>query len=73
MADFGQIPSTAKVQPQPFKAAISQDAIDEMKTLIKYGKIATPSYENQQADGRYGITRDWLIEAKDYWLNKYDW
>ncbi|KAG9661475.1 alpha/beta-hydrolase, partial [Aureobasidium melanogenum] len=73
MADYAQIPSTAKVQPKPFKVEIDANDIQSMKHLIAHSKIGPATYENQQTDRRFGMNRDWLIKAKKHWETNYDW
>lgn len=62
-------PSSAK----PFTLNISDQDIDEWRQLLKLSKLAPETWEGSQEDRRYGVTRKWLAEAKDYWLNTYSW
>ncbi|KAH0371222.1 alpha/beta-hydrolase, partial [Aureobasidium melanogenum] len=73
MANYAQVPSTAKVQPKPFKVEIDANEIQSMKHLITHSKIGPATYENQQTDRRFGMNRDWLIKAKKHWETTYDW
>jgi len=73
MADYAQVPSTAKVQPKPFKVEIDANEIQVMKHLLAHSKIGPATYENQQTDRRFGMNRDWLIKAKKHWETTYDW
>jgi microsomal epoxide hydrolase len=73
MADYAQVPSTAKVQPKPFKVEIDANEIQVMKHLLAHSKIGPATYENQQTDRRFGMNRDWLIKAKKHWEATYDW
>lgn len=73
MADYAQVPSTAKAQPKPFKVEIDANEIQVMKHLLAHSKIGPATYENQQTDRRFGMNRDWLIKAKKYWETTYDW
>lgn len=73
MSDFSKPPSTAKVQPKPFKAEIDANAIQSMKHLLAHSKLGPVTYENQQSDRRFGMTRDWLSKAKQHWETTYDW
>lgn len=58
---------------EPFNLHISDEDISEWRQLLKLSKLGPVTYEGQQEDRRYGVTHKWLIDAKDYWLNKYDW
>ncbi|KAF7846051.1 hypothetical protein BT93_L5425, partial [Corymbia citriodora subsp. variegata] len=58
---------------KPFKAEIPEEAISELKQLLKLSKVAPVVYENQQHDRKYGVTRDWLVQAKKHWETDFDW
>lgn len=73
MATYSQTPAGVIVQPKPFKVSIPQPKIDDFQTLLRLSKIAPPTYENLQEDRRYGITARWLSEAKEEWLNNFNW
>lgn len=62
-------PSSAK----PFTLNIPDKEFSEWKQLLELSKIAPETWEGSHEDGRYGVSRGWLIDAKDYWLNQYDW
>lgn len=69
---FETLPENAK-DVKPYTVYIPDEALVEFKALLKASKIAVPSYENTQEDRRYGVPRSWMIDAKEYWLNKFDW
>ncbi|KAJ4982691.1 epoxide hydrolase 6 [Stagonosporopsis vannaccii] len=58
---------------EPFKLSISDADIKSFQQLLKLSPVALPTWESRQEDRSYGVTRQWLHNAKDYWLNKYDW
>ncbi|KAF2789207.1 epoxide hydrolase-like protein [Melanomma pulvis-pyrius CBS 109.77] len=62
-------PSSAK----PFTLNVPDKDFSEWKQLLELSKIAPETWEGSHEDGRYGVSRRWLIDAKDYWLNQYDW
>ena len=47
--------------------------IQDFKTFVKASKIGPETYENLHPDGGFGISRQWLSDAKDAWLNTFDW
>ncbi|KAF9776543.1 hypothetical protein IL306_005252 [Fusarium sp. DS 682] len=69
---YTKIPSGALVEPLLFKVSIADDKIDELKQLVKLGKIAPPTYESTQNEHNYGISHKWLTDAKAAWVN-FDW
>ncbi|CAN9340550.1 unnamed protein product [Alternaria alternata] len=62
-------PDSAK----PFTLNVSDQDISEWRQLLQLSKLAPETYEGRQEDRRFGVSRKWLSDAKDYWLNKYDW
>jgi microsomal epoxide hydrolase len=69
---YTNLPAGVKVKPQPFKVNIPEGKVLEMKQLIKLSKLPPATYESTQEDRRYGVTIQWLEEAKDAWLD-FDW
>lgn len=74
MSDFTKVPSAATLKLRPFKAETSGQSLNDLQTLIKLSPIGPQTWENTTA-GReeYGLQRDWLIKAKDHWLNSFSW
>jgi microsomal epoxide hydrolase len=71
---FTKFPSaSATIRPKPFKVAIPDSKLEELKYLLKYSKLAPNTYESSQEDRKYGITSHWIQEAKDTWENNFDW
>ncbi|KAI8933787.1 hypothetical protein NX059_009495 [Plenodomus lindquistii] len=62
-------PSTAK----PFTLRVSDQDHSEWKQLLQLSKLPPDTWEGRQEDRRFGVSRQWLTDTKDYWLNKYDW
>ncbi len=69
---FSTLPNGANDAIQPFILKTSADAVEELKTLIKYSKIAVPTFENSHKDGKYGTDREWMQKIKEKWLDL-DW
>ncbi|KAH9845569.1 Epoxide hydrolase [Teratosphaeria destructans] len=74
---FDTIPSKASLKIQPFKAHVSQEELDDFKQLVRLSKIGPKTYENQITDVKdftsFGISRQWMEDAKKHWETKYDW
>lgn len=62
-------PSSAK----PFTLNVSDQDLSEWRQLLQLSRLAPDTWEGRQEDRRFGVSRKWLEEAKEYWLNKYDW
>ncbi|OJJ69918.1 hypothetical protein ASPBRDRAFT_678370 [Aspergillus brasiliensis CBS 101740] len=69
---FGNVPSGATVIPSPFQVHVSDEQIEELQLLVKLSKLSPPTYEGLQQDRKYGITNEWLANAKEAWKN-FDW
>jgi microsomal epoxide hydrolase len=55
-------------------AHVDDKKLSDFKTLLELSPIGVPTYENTtRLDGQYGVGRQWLIDMKDTWVNKYDW
>ncbi|PLB38419.1 epoxide hydrolase family protein [Aspergillus candidus] len=70
---FSKLPPTATISPTPFSVSVSDDKLVELHMLVRLSRIAPPTYENSQSDGRFGITSEWLSDTRDKWLNQFDW
>ncbi|EFQ35770.1 epoxide hydrolase [Colletotrichum graminicola M1.001] len=70
---FGSLPGGVLKTPEKFTLRVPDQDLVEFKQLLQLSKIGPETWQNkQQHDGRFGVTRDWLIGAKDAWL-KFDW
>jgi hypothetical protein len=58
---------------KPFKAAVPDSAIESLKKLLALTPIPEPCYENTRPDLRWGIGRDWLVNAVDEWKGSFSW
>ncbi len=64
-ATFTKLPKTATKAIKPFKAAIADEKLQELKQLLDASKIGKDTYETVQQDRKYGITSSWLRDAKE--------
>ena len=59
---------------RPFKAAVSDEALADLKHLLRTARVGPPTLENTtDADPSLGVSRSWVQNAREYWLTKYDW
>ena len=70
---WAKLPFEPSIPIKPFTLDIPRKDIEELQTLIKLSRFVPKSYENSQADGRYGVTHDWMTKAVDVWKNSYNW
>jgi microsomal epoxide hydrolase len=70
---FSKPPSAALVTPTPFQISIPDSALTEMKTLLKYSKLAKLTFENTTTGNYHGVSREWLQRAKSTWEGNFNW
>lgn len=72
---FSIIPESATktIQATPFKLAVQDSKLADLKTLLRLSPVAGPTYEGSQQDRKFGVTTEWVRNAKDKWLNDFDW
>jgi microsomal epoxide hydrolase len=59
---------------QPFEVAIHDAAIADLKQLLRAARIGPETLENTtHGDPSYGVSRSWVLDTREYWLNTYDW
>lgn len=73
MSSWSTIPSKALRQPTPFQVSIPEEQLSDIHKLLELSKIPPVTYESVQGDRKYGITHQWMTEAKQYWLNTFKW
>ncbi|KAF9872909.1 epoxide hydrolase [Colletotrichum karsti] len=73
MYGYAQLPHEASVKVSPFHVAVSRDELQDFHDLIRLSKLGPRTYENSSANGRYGVTYEWMSEAKAYWESRFDW
>ena len=69
---YSKVPSGTTVIPSPFQVHVSDEQIEELQLLVKLSKLAPPTYEGLQQDRKYGITKEWLANAKEAWKS-FEW
>jgi microsomal epoxide hydrolase len=69
---FSTFPGATRRVPKRFKVAVPQDQLDDMINLLKLSKLAPKTYENSMKSQQYGVTRDWMVQAKKAWEN-FNW
>lgn len=73
---FGQVSASAKQQPTPFELHVEDQKLQDLKTLLRLSPVAKETYENLQDDGshgKFGVSRKWIVVAKQYWEEEFDW
>jgi microsomal epoxide hydrolase len=73
MTGFDTPPHGSLDNIKPFELHVSDAKLSDFKQLLKLTPLAPTTYENLQADRRFGVTKEWLTAAKEHWLTKFDW
>ncbi|KAH8744436.1 epoxide hydrolase N terminus-domain-containing protein [Diaporthe sp. PMI_573] len=69
---FGSLPGRVLKTPEKFTLRVPDQDLEEFMQLLKLSKIGPETWYNKQEGGRFGVTREWLTNAKDAWL-RFDW
>lgn len=72
-AGFGIVPSTALSTPERNLVNFPQTELDDLQTLVAASRVGPVTFESLQQDRKYGITTQWLHDAKQAWLNDFSW
>jgi len=70
---FGVLPPNARITPEDFTVAFPQTELDDLRSLITASRVGPETFEGLQQDRKYGITTQWLRDAKTTWLEEFDW
>jgi microsomal epoxide hydrolase len=70
---FGTLPPNARTTPEDFVVAFPQSELDDLPSLVAASRIGPETFEGLQQDRKYGITTQWLRDAKTSWLEDFDW
>ncbi|WVQ72163.1 hypothetical protein IAR50_001708 [Cryptococcus sp. DSM 104548] len=71
---YSAFPTTPTLPVEPFRVAVPDADIDDLKTLLRLSRIPRKTYESVNADreNKFGMTTARLTELRDAWA-KFDW
>jgi microsomal epoxide hydrolase len=70
---FGLLPASINRKPEPFTLNVSDEDLSEFRDLLKLSKIGPTTWWNRHSDHRFGVSHEWLTQAKETWLSSFDW
>lgn len=70
---FNTLPKGVTGKPEPLTLHVPETDLSEFRELVKLSKVGSSTWWNRQNDPQYGVSREWLIQAKEAWLNNFDW
>jgi microsomal epoxide hydrolase len=65
------LPINATLRVSPFKVAIAETCLEELRAILKLTKLPPPTYEGIHSN--MGVTRQWIADTKERWENEFDW
>ncbi|KAK8007050.1 hypothetical protein PG989_001040 [Apiospora arundinis] len=70
---FAALPTGVNGNAAPYILHVPDQEIQDLQTLLRLMPMAVPTWYNQQTDDiPLGVSRDWVIKARDVWLAS-DW
>jgi microsomal epoxide hydrolase len=73
MSNYDTLPKAACLELTRFTVAIPDNELRDFKELLQLSKLGPKTYENVQNDGRFGVTYEWMSNAKSHWETNFDW
>jgi microsomal epoxide hydrolase len=70
---FGTLPPNARITTEDFVVAFPQTELDDLRSLIAASRVGPDTFEGFQQDRKYGISAQWLRDAKTSWLEDFNW
>ena len=70
---FSIPPNNVSGKLEPFKLHVSESNLSRFRELLRLSEIGPATWWNTQNDPQFGVSRDWLIEAKQTWLHDFNW
>ncbi|KIV89068.1 hypothetical protein PV10_08679 [Exophiala mesophila] len=72
-SDYRHFPTPPTIPISKFIVTIPEKDLRSLKDQLRTSKLGPRTYENTGADGKYGVTYEWMSQAKDYWESTFDW
>jgi microsomal epoxide hydrolase len=72
---YGTLPASATGHIESFEIHIEEKKVKDFVDLLRLSPVARDCYENQEAQRErgFGVEREWLVCAKEVWLNEFGW
>lgn len=56
-----------------FSVSVPSERLAELVDAVKASPLPPPFYEGETKEQYLGIPSSWMREAKERWINGYDW
>ncbi|KAH8695276.1 Alpha/Beta hydrolase protein [Talaromyces proteolyticus] len=73
MASYDQLPHGSSLDISRFSVKVPEIDLNDLRTLLRLSKLGPKTYENMRSDGKYGVSYEWMSNAKAYWQNSFNW
>ncbi|KAK5994496.1 Putative epoxide hydrolase [Cladobotryum mycophilum] len=60
-------PPSAIQRPDEFTVSVPEAKLQELKQLIQLSRLGPVTYESSQQNRKYGLTTEWLSNAREQW------
>ncbi|KAL2837022.1 Alpha/Beta hydrolase protein [Aspergillus pseudodeflectus] len=71
---FNTLPANIPGNPSPFTLHVPNEALAEFTQLLRLSPIGPKTWWNQDTTGKFGVSREWLTNAKETWLStEFNW
>jgi microsomal epoxide hydrolase len=73
MSNYSRLPKETSLELTRFTIDIPEEELNDFTDLLRLSKLGPQTYENLQRDGRFGVTYEWMFNAKSHWEANFDW
>ncbi|KAK3681711.1 Alpha/Beta hydrolase protein [Podospora appendiculata] len=76
LASFSTLPAGLTGVPVPYTFHVPNNDLRHLPNLARAANIGVPTWYNTHANaanGTFGVSRDWLLDAQETWVDRYDW
>lgn len=70
---FGSPPNNVTAKLEPYRLCVPEDELRRFTEPLRLSEIGPETWWNTQNDPQFGVSREWLIKAKQTWLHHFDW
>ncbi len=70
---FANPPRKPTIPFEQFTIQTPRSELDDLESLLEAARLPTEIYENTQTEDNFGVTRGWVGDARQVWLNDFDW
>lgn len=72
-APWGQLPPSVTIAVQSTQLSIPRRVVKSFEKEISHQRDFQITWENSQADRRFGVNHEWMSMALQHWRDKFSW